>query len=66
LILRSESGVMAVPLKSVLGIRSMVGDLPPEAPQGLGAHLRGPVQVDKRQVSVLDPEGLIRFLTPPS
>lgn len=62
-VVRVAKGVMALTATRVNGVAALSGSFEKLGETGVQAHLRGPATAPAGSVSVIDPEGLIEFLS---
>lgn len=62
-LVRVAKGVMALMASRVDGVATLTGSFDRLGETGVQAHLRGPATAPAGSVSVIDPEGLIEFLS---
>ncbi len=62
-LVRVAKGVMALTATRVNGVATLTGSFERLAESGVQAHLRGPATAPAGPVAVIDPEGLIEFLS---
>ncbi len=62
-VVRVAKGVMALTATRVNGVAALSGSFERLGDTGVSAHLRGPASAPAGSVSVIDPEGLIDFLS---
>ena len=62
-LVRVAKGVMALTATRVNGVATLTGSFDRLADSGVQAHFRGPATAPVGSVSVIDPEGLIDFLS---
>jgi len=62
-VVRVAKGVMALTATRVNGVASLTGLFERLGETGVQAHLRGPATAPSGSVAVIDPEGLIEFLS---
>ncbi len=62
-VVRVAKGVMALTATRVNGVAVLTGSFDRLGESGVQAHLRGPAKAPAGSVSVIDPEGLIDFLS---
>ncbi len=62
-LLRVQKGAFALTATEVAGVAQVSGKFDPLGGSGVQAHLRGPARTAKNEVAVIDPDGLLEFLS---
>ena len=62
-VVRVAKGVMALTASRVIGVAPLTGTFDRLGETGVQSHLRGPATAPAGSVAVIDPEGLIEFLS---
>lgn len=62
-LVRLPKGSLALTASKVAGVSAVTGKTEPLGGAGVHMHLRGPAEANKTEVAVIEPEGLLEFLS---
>lgn len=62
-LVRAARGSVALTASQVAGVAALTGAMAPLGSSGVHLHLRGPAQGAAHDVAVIEPEGLLEFLS---
>ncbi len=62
-LVRLPKGSLALTAAKVAGVSQVTGKIEPMGQTGVHLHLRGPAEANRNEVAVIEPEGLLEFLS---